>query len=70
MVVDPIVAAAVTIVPGLPLELGLHQPLLAAAVITGPEQRRRRIVHRGSRQAVATVHMFDSLFLLTLNYFC
>lgn len=57
VVADPVVVA------GLPLELGLHQPLLAAPVVARPQQRRRRVVHGRSRQAVATVDVLDSLFL-------
>lgn len=47
----------------LPLELGLHEPLLALGVFAWPQERRGRIVLRWPRQAVATVDVFDSLVL-------
>lgn len=47
----------------LPLELGLHQPLLAFGVVARPQQRCRWVVVRCARQTVATVNVLDRFFL-------
>lgn len=51
----------------LPLELGLHEPLLALAELARSQQRRGRVVRRGPRQAVPTVDVLDSLLLEKTN---
>jgi hypothetical protein len=51
------------VVPSLPLEVALHDPLLTGAVVAGPEQRQVHVAGVGPLQAAPRVHVLDGLVL-------
>jgi hypothetical protein len=55
------------VVPSLPLEVALHDPLLTGAVVAGPEQRQVHVAGVGPLQAAPRVHVLDGLVHLVVR---